>query len=65
MPHRFQPIPADLDFAETALESALPSSADLKAKAHNPKVAGSNPAAPRHSVKARSQSELSRIRETL
>src|SRR4051794_2222598 len=44
MPHRFQPIPADLDFAETALESALPSSADLKAKAHNPKVAGSNPA---------------------
>lgn len=31
-------IPADLDFAQIALESALPSPADLKAKAHNPKV---------------------------
>jgi hypothetical protein len=44
MPHRSQPIPADLNFVETALESALRSPADLKAKAHNPKVAGSNPA---------------------
>jgi hypothetical protein len=44
MPHRFQPISADLDSAKTALESALRSPADLKAKAHNPKVAGSNPA---------------------
>ena len=43
-PHKFEPIPADIDLAKTALESAPPSPADRPVKAHNPKVAGSNPA---------------------
>lgn len=36
-------IPADLDLAKTALESALPSLADLQAKAHNPKAVSADP----------------------
>jgi hypothetical protein len=43
-PHRLQPISAELDPAETALERAPLSPADLQAQSHNPKVAGSNPA---------------------
>lgn len=44
MPHRSQPIPADLDFVKTALDRALHSPAGPQARAHNPKVAGTNPA---------------------
>src|SRR3954468_3839468 len=44
MPHRFQPISADLDFVKTALDRAPHSPAGPQARAHNPKVAGSNPA---------------------
>jgi hypothetical protein len=38
MPHRFQPIPADLDLAETALERAPQCPAETAGRAHNPKV---------------------------
>jgi hypothetical protein len=42
MPHRFQPIPADLDLAKTALDRAPQIPAESAGRAHNPKVAGSN-----------------------
>ena len=44
MPHVSQPISTELDLAETALERAPRSPAALTDNAHNPKVAGSNPA---------------------
>src|SRR5260221_3470386 len=43
-PHRLQPIPADLDLAKTARNRASRSPAEPPVRAHNPKVAGSNPA---------------------
>ena len=44
MPHRFETIPDELDPPETALESPPRCPDALQARAHNPKVAGSNPA---------------------
>jgi hypothetical protein len=42
--HGSQPVSARPDLAETALESALRIPVRLLDNAHNPKVAGSNPA---------------------